>query len=148
MYEFKLKKGILVHDLQKGDYVESKIIKVIFKGRKGLLSISALKDIVYEKLIVFIQKQQENKREMGIDPNKENKIATKKEDAEGMLQIIYALGNTVKLEESTLSFMEEFATINNVKLSSDLQEEMDIDDLRGLVRGVLEHFLVPILTQK
>lgn len=50
MYEFKLKKGILIHDLKLGDYVEEKTIKVVYKGVEGMLILSKIQSIILKKI--------------------------------------------------------------------------------------------------
>lgn len=143
MLEFKLKKGILVHDLNLGDHVTCDSIIVNFTGRRGLLAIDFLEDIIMRRVI-------EAKELFGEDnpKNKENALVEEKEkpvSKASKVSMVEGLGIVHDINKRILEYLEQFATINSKKLSYDLQEQIDIEDLSLLCKAVVNHFLEPRL---
>ncbi len=150
MYEFKLKKGILIHDLKLGDYVEEKTIKVVYKGVEGMLILSKIQSIILKKINDITMSRGGNEVEkMKKEANAriQPSIAERKKEMQNIIKYIYFTGDVQDIETIILKSLETFATIRNDYLSRNFQEQIEIEDLENLIKGVLDHFLVPKLTR-
>ncbi len=161
MYSYTLKNAIpLVIDRERGHENKCYTIKVSFKGRRGLSAIDSFQDAVLKNVMSLATdmdnkedkkqvKKLETIKEVGNDQIEGFKIKEKnsQETPAKFLQSVDLGGGRRQLNKIVLLELEEYAKIENLKLIHSIQDMMAIEDLDALVRGVLEHFLLPRLTQ-
>lgn len=139
-YELKEPLSVYVKGEDKGEYQEHKLVIVSFVGRKGLKSLKRIQDIIYKAIT-----DSANSIDTGKQKEKKEEVALKLEDVFDLLEMT---GNSEKLFDAVCGTMQAHATIAGVKLNDNLQEDMDVDDLDGLYKEVLNHFLLPKVCQK
>lgn len=138
--EYNLKKPLQVMDKEAGEYRDTDTVVVSFTGKKGLKTIKRLQDIIFKTFQESAAKEQAKGQQK---ISKDTVIKTSE-----IFDLLEMMGASEKLFEEVTGALKAFATVGTQKLSEDLQEQMDIDDLDGLYKEVLETFLLPKITQK
>jgi hypothetical protein len=142
--DFKLKNPIQVMGEKggknEGQYEKRSDVVVLFVGKKGLKTLKSIQDVIFQTFQDTAGKSGEKKQE------EEDK--NKKTTVDEMLDMLDMTGNSERIFDRVTDSLKVFAKIGNVNLSENLQEQMDIDDLNGLYRGVLKSFLLPKITQQ
>ena len=135
--EFKLKQPLQVMNKEAGEYQTEDSIAVSFVGKKGLRSLKALQDVIFKTF-----------QSTGCSSAKEDR--SKKEDVtvDDMLSMLEMTGSSEDVFDRVMGAMKVFATIGTSRLTEQLQQEMDIDDLDDLYLEVLRSFLLPRITQR
>ena len=141
--EYKLKKPLLVYDSKQGKDIHCDTVEVNFKGKKGLLAIRNISDLIltlqadFSAKFAHLQDKIENKSK----ENKENK-EDEKTTAEDVLNQINRMGKSEIVFQKVYSHLKDCAIVGSEKQSEKLQNEMDIDDLEGLYKEVMHSFLL------
>ena len=138
--EYNLKKPLQVMDKEAGEYRDIDTVVVSFTGKKGLKTIKRLQDIIFKTFQESATNEQAKEQQKAL---KDTVIKTSE-----VFDLLEMMGASEKLFDEVTGALKAFATVGTQKLSEDLQEQMDIDDLDGLYKEVLETFLLPKITQK
>lgn len=138
--EFQLQKSVQIMNKEAGQYEDADIVVVSFTGKKGLKTIKRIQDMIFKS---FNDTQTK-------EVSEEQKEALKGEDitVNEVFDLLEMMGVSEKLFDEVTGALKAFATIEGKKLSEDLQEQLDTDDLDNLYRKVLETFLLPKVTSK
>jgi len=139
--EHILKKPIEVMNKELGRYEAQDVIIVSFTGKKGLQAIKGLQDLIFKTFT----NQSGTAQPVAVDKKpKEEKIVT----VEEMLNVLEMTGSSEALFDGVMTALKEFATIGEGKLTSEIQEEMHIDDIDALFVEVMKNFLLPKIIQR
>jgi len=138
--EHKLKNPILVYNKEEGESEEVYTVVVSFTGKKGLKSIKRLQDTIFKTF-----QDTANKNASG-DGKETDKIVDVTVDE--MLDMLEMTGASEKIFDEVSGTLKAFASVRDKKLSEDLQEQMDIDDLNDLCNEVMKTFLLPKIILK
>ena len=120
--------------------VDCSEVVVSFTGRKGLKVLKRIQDTIYKSFA----EQAKNANTQKAQDEKDDEIL-KVEDVYDMLEMT---GNSEKIFDEVEGTLKAFATMENKKMTEAQLDEINTDDLDGLCRGVLEHFLLPKICQK
>lgn len=123
-----------------GEYEEHTEIDVSFKGKKGLQTLKRLQDVIFKTFAQQAKGDTAKKQEA----KKQDSIV----EVDEVLNILEMTGASEALFDEVVGSLKAFGTIAGTKLTDNLIDELDIDDLDGLYQEVLKHFLLPKITQK
>lgn len=139
---FNLKKPLQVYVKTEsaGEYQEQDEIVVNFVGRKGLTTLKRLQDVIFK---TFAQQAKGD-----VAQKQDNKKSSNSVTIDEVLNILEMTGASETLFNEVAGALKAFATIADTKLTDDLIDAMDIEDLDGLYQEVLKHFLLPKITHK
>ena len=135
--EFKLKQPLQVMNKEAGEYQTEESVQVKFVGKKGLKALKSLQDVIFKTFQSTAGKGSE-------EAKKKQKDVT----VEDMLSMLDMTGSSEQVFDSVMDKLKLFATIGESKLTEQLQDEMDLDDLDGLYQEVLKSFLLPKIIQR
>ena len=139
--EYTLKKPIEVMNKDLGRYEAQDVINVSFTGKKGLQAIKGLQDLIFKTFT----SQSGTAQAIAEDKKpKKDKVVTVDE----LINILEMTGSSEALFDGVMKALQEFATIGENKLSNDIQEEMNIDDIDELFVEVMKNFLLPKIIQR
>lgn len=138
--EYNLKKPLQVMDKEAGEYRDVDTVVVSFTGKKGLKTIKRLQDIIFK---TFQENATNKQSEVQQKEQKDTVIKTSE-----IFDLLEMMGASEKLFDEVTGALKAFATVGTQKLSEDLQEQMEVDDLDGLYEEVLKTFLLPKITLK
>ena len=135
--DFKLKQPLQVMNKEAGEYQSEESIVVSFVGKKGLKALKGLQDVIFKTFQSTAGKNT-------------NGAKTKQEDVtvDDMLSMLEMTGSSEDVFDKVMGALMAFGTVGTNKLTEQLQNEMDIDDLDDLYQEVLKNFLLPRITQK
>lgn len=140
--EYELKKPLEVYIKDKGEYEKQSTIIVSFVGRKGLQVIKRLQDEIFK---VFTE-QGKNR------PAKEDTQKAKEDDkvvtTDELFDALEMTGQSSHLFQEITGALKAFASINGSKLTEDLLDEMDMEDLDAIYEAVIKDFLLPKITSR
>lgn len=134
--EYELKKQIQVFSKDANDYIAAKNIEVSFRGKKGLLRIKKIQDIIFASF----KSQGENKQHESQENQEDVTV-------ESLLSMIEVVGISEKVTEEILDCLKDFGKIEGIALNDNIIDELDLDDIDDICKGVLKHFLLPKITQ-
>jgi len=135
---YKLERPLSVYNGE--ETVDCSDVVVSFTGRKGLKVLKRIQDTIYKSFA----EQAKNANTQKAQDEEDDEII-KVEDVYDMLEMT---GNSEKIFDEVEGTLKAFATMENKKMTEAQLEEINIEDLDGLCRGVLEHFLLPKICQK
>jgi len=135
---YKLERPLSVYNGE--ETVDCSDVVVSFTGRKGLKVLKRIQDTIYKSFA----EQAKNANTQKAQDEKDDEIL-KVEDVYDMLEMT---GNSEKIFDEVEGTLKAFATMENKKMTEAQLDEINTDDLDGLCRGVLEHFLLPKICQK
>jgi len=135
---YKLERPLSVYNGE--ETVDCSDVVVSFTGRKGLKVLKRIQDTIYKSFAE--QAKKANAQEA--QDEKDDEIL-KVEDVYDMLEMT---GNSEKIFDEVEGTLKAFATMEKKKMTEAQLDEINTDDLDGLCRGVLEHFLLPKICQK
>ena len=138
--EYKLKNPILVYNKDAGESEEVHTVVVSFTGKKGLKSIKRLQDVIFK---TFQDTANSDVKKEVKEENKDRDISV-----DEMLDMLEMTGASEKIFDEVSGTLKAFASVRDKKLSEDLQEQMDMDDLSDLCNEVMKTFLLPKIIQK
>ena len=135
--EFKLKQPLQVMNKDAGEYQTEEFVEVKFVGKKGLKALKSLQDVIFKTFQSTAGKGSE-------EAKKKQKDVT----VEDIVTMLDMTGCSEQVFDSVTDKLKLFATIGTSKLTEQLQDEMDLDDLDELYQGVLKSFLLPKIIQR
>lgn len=135
--DFKLKQPLQVMNKEAGEYQTEESIVISFVGKKGLKALKGLQDVIFKTFQSTAGKNA-------------NGAKTKQKDVtvDDMLNMLEMTGSSEDVFDKVMGALMAFGTVGVSKLTEQLQDEMDIDDLDDLYQEVLKNFLLPRITQK
>lgn len=137
--EFKLKTPLQVHNNDKGEYETIDTVSVSFKGKKGLLELKDLQDVIFKTF----QESSSGSKATVKEEEKDKDVTVKQ-----VLDMIEMTGNSAKVFNAVTGAFRRFAFVGKSQLNDDLQDEMSEEDLDGLYTEVLKNFLLEKITRR
>lgn len=135
--EFKLRQPLQVMNKEAGEYQTQESVVVSFTGKKGLKTLKRLQDVIFKTLQSTAGKN-----------TSVTKTEQKDVTVDDMLSMLEMTGSSEEVFDKVMGALMAFGTVGTNKLTEQLQNEMDIDDLDDLYQEVLRNFLLPRITQK
>jgi hypothetical protein len=123
-----------------GEYQAQDEVIVSFVGRKGLTTLKRLQDVIFK---TFAQQAKTDTAQ-----KQDTKKSSESVTIDEVLSMLEMTRASETLFNEVAGALRAFATIADTKLTDDMIDEMNIDDLDGLYQEVLKHFLLPKVTQK
>ena len=135
--DFKLNQPLQVMNKEAGEYQTEDNIVISFVGKKGLKALKSLQDVIFKTFQSTASKNTD-----------ETKAKQKDVTVDDMLSMLDMTGSSELVFDSVMGSLKAFATIGTSRLTEQLQDEMDLDDLDDLYQGVLKSFLLPKIIQR
>lgn len=134
--DYELKKQVQVFSKDANDYINAKNIEVSFRGKKGLLRIKRIQDIIFASF-----------KSQGNDKTQESQDKQEDLTVDSLLSMIEVVGISEEVTAEILDCLKDFGKIEGIALTDNIIDELDLDDIDEICKGVLKHFLLPKITQ-